>query len=468
MTTFQDLQAAQNENKLEEFIIKTISEHDTTQYAENRAYYDSKNPYLANLKIRVELADSAPIDLTPKNKIYSSFAEIIIDHIVSRLWDNPVKLDSDTIKTSLGEYFNEDVHEYARHAAIDGVSWVFYNNGAPQMFTASEFIPLADERNGDVLSGIRYWQIADDKPQTVQLYEMDGVTEWQEKDGKLIPVDERGEVVSVAMKRAYRINRPIGGSAYTLTTPETPGENYNAFPVVPYYINPKRKSELTESVKSKINFYDEKSTMYNDEVVEEKGFMWSVRGYGGKPKDLAEMMEIARKLRIIADRKLDDNADINVATTEAPYLSHRESLERTEAEIYRDARIMNPNVLMSGGVTTVAIRAAMMREDKKMVGVETEARRFIRRLLAVAGKTSNTISFVHKTLVNELEITQRLIQWIQSGVPVEDLIPLDPLFAEIAKELQSAIEAKGIGMSDEDLEMLERFKSMNKDEQSSG
>ncbi|MCL2856192.1 MAG: phage portal protein [Oscillospiraceae bacterium] len=441
MVTVQDLEKVRSDNKLEKFIIETISAHNVSALEKNMLYYEGKNPYLTKLKIEVELADGNVLDLTPKAKIYSAFAQIIIDHGVSRLWDNPVQLDDNIDREILGVNFDEDVHEYARMAAIHGVSWVFYNNGAPIMFPATDFIPLPDEWDGEVRAGIRFWQIDPKKPMVIQLYEMDGFIEWRKEDGKdqLTPVDAAGAPTPKATKRSYRTNKPVGGQGYVETTAETPGAEYAEFPVVPYYPNPKRTSELTGPVKSSINFYDEKNTVYSDEIIMEKGFMWSVSGYGGQAKDLTELVEKARKLRIIADRRLDGDAQIDVSTTEAPYLSHKEAMDAAEAAIFRDARIMNPNVLMSGGVTTVAIRAAMQREDKKMVGVETEARRFVRRLLKVAGVESKLIAFKHRTLVNELEIVQMLAQGV-SDLPFEYQVKLNPAIP--ADMQQGIIDAK--------------------------
>ena len=48
------------------------------------------------------------------------------------------------------------------------------------MFKATELVPLYDEYTGALMAAVRFWQIADNKPLSVEFYEIDGVSVYRE------------------------------------------------------------------------------------------------------------------------------------------------------------------------------------------------------------------------------------------------------------------------------------------------
>ena len=104
----------------------------------------------------------------------------------------------------------------------------------------------------------------------------------------------------------------------------------------------------------------------------------------------------------------------------------------------------------------MAIRAAMQREDKKMVGVESEARKFIQRLLCIAGIDYRHISFTHRTLVNELEIVQMLAQGV-GDLPFEWRVKLSPAIPqELTDDIIASYAADGVDISEKEIAELEK------------
>ena len=69
-----------------------------------------------------------------------------------------------------------------------GVSYGFWNLDHVEVFKATEFAPLFGEEDGGIHAGIRFWQIADNKPLRATLYEEDGYTEyiWREGQGEIL------------------------------------------------------------------------------------------------------------------------------------------------------------------------------------------------------------------------------------------------------------------------------------------
>jgi len=465
MVTYQEYEAALDKEK---FIIETMDDHlaSISEMLENEQYYYGENPFLNsfknNLTLRGEDGSTTNIDLSPTIKIPSGFFGIIVGHIVGRLWDNPVQIgraeeDGEiAVDEVLGDNFTSDVHQMAINAAIHGVCYAFYNHERVEMFKATEYKPFCDERNGAHRAGLRFWRVADKKPWVVQLYGMTGYTEWlrQDDETKLVHVGDF----------PYTRQIPVGGEGYVATTPITAGEPYPEYPIVPLYTNPARMSEMTAPIRAKINAYDAKETGYMDEALKMKFVMWIFKGFGGDPDKLKGTLRMLQELGIIAGGDVEDTS-IDMKPTDIPFQSHESTQARLEADIYRDARIMNPKVLTSGGVTTVAIRAAMQREDKKMVGVESEARKFIARLLDIAGVEYEHITFTHRTLVNELEIVQMLVQGLPD-LPFEWRAKLSPAIPqEVTDEIIASYEAEQIGMSEADIAAFERLNNGQGDEQ---
>jgi len=477
MVTFQDYEIALSTG-LETFIIETMDKHIASlrEMNRNEKYFLGENPFLdsfAKNSISVGLGtESTTINLSPDIKIYSGFFGIIVGHIVGRLWDNPVQIglpkneeevdDEEEANKPInaeeifGQNYSHVAHQMATYSAIHGVSYGFYNNGDVEMFKATEYLPFPDERTGEHRAGLRFWRVAKDKPWVVQLYTMAGYTEWKrEHDGKTLDNEQ---------VHPYRLKVPVGGEGYEQTTPVVAGEPYPAFPIVPLYTNPQRVSELTLPIVSKINVYDAKDTGYMDEALKMKFIMWVLKGYGGDPNELIAMLSTMRKLGVVAGGDVGET-EIDAKQADIPYLSHDATLDRLEVAIYRDARIMNPTILMSGGVTTVAIKAAMQRENKKMVGVEAEARMHIQGLLEVAGVEHEHVTFTHKTLVNDMEIVQMLVQGLPD-MPFEWRAKLSPAVPqEVADSVIKSFEAEQIGMDEEDIKAFEELKKRLMDEQ---
>jgi len=456
MITFQEYESATNK---EEFLVKAMDKHiaESISMLEDEQYYYGNNPFLASFKnsltLKGEGDKTVPLDLTPTIKVPSGFFGIIVGHIVGRLWDNPVQIRDSAgkdidVEILFGEDFTSDMHQIATFSAIHGVCYAFYNKGKIESFKATEYVPFCDERTGAHMAGLRFWRIADKKPWIVQLFTTQGFTEWtREHEGKELK-DKKD------MK--YTKNVPVGGAGFVETTSATDGEPYANYPVIPLYTNPLRKSEMTPPIKARINAYDAKETGYTDEALKTKFLFWIFKGYGGDPHTLKAMLDTMRELGIIAGGDVDETS-VEAKPADIPYLSHEATLERLEGAIYEFARITNPKILLNAQVTTVAIRAASERENIKMVGVESEARKFVQRMLNVVGVDYKHISFTHRVLVNELEI----VQMISTGVndlPFEWRVKLNPAIPqELTEEIVASYEAESIGMSDEDIAAYERL-----------
>ena len=240
MKTYQDLlDCGEDEKRRTAFLLGAINDHKASgQYKTALAaqkYYDGENPTINEYeKILYDMQGKAHLDMyTANHKIASRFFGFAVDQLVNYLLGNGVTFSKGTDKKRLGRDFDQKVSLATEYAAVGGVSFGFFNLDHLEIFSVTEFVPLYDEENGALRAGVRWWQLAPDKPLRCTLYELDGYTEYAKARGRDLEI--------LREKRAYILHvteREMDGTKiYT-------GENYPAFPIVPLKNNRDCKSEL--------------------------------------------------------------------------------------------------------------------------------------------------------------------------------------------------------------------------------
>ena len=129
---------------------------------------------------------------TANHKIASSFFGFDVRQEVSYLLGNGVTFQEEATKKRLGKKFDLMMVKAARYALIAGVSFGLFNLDHVDVFKLAEFAPLYDEENGALMAGVRFWQVAEDKPLRATLYEVDGYTDYiQRKDEDMTVLEEK-------------------------------------------------------------------------------------------------------------------------------------------------------------------------------------------------------------------------------------------------------------------------------------
>ena len=380
---------------------------------ESEKYFIGENPTLSKFKAVLERDGKGNINLFAKIRVTSDIFNRLTTLKVNRLWFNPVVFDDNEIGRKLGTGFDKTAKDLATNAAVHGVAYGFWNLDHLQAFTALEYLPLIDERTGTHMAGIRFWRLSSDKPMYIQLYEIDGWTEWRRKDNILTLTEP---------KRPYKIT--VRKDA--LGEQVTDGENYPVFPVLPMYANTQHRSELTPPIKSKIDLYDAIKTTFGDTVLRTRAVYWILEGMSGNEKFLREALDAIEALGIIAPR--GDDVKAKAATVDLPYKATMEYLDDLEDSIFSDAMVANPKKITGGSVTATAINAYFHAEKMKVSDMEYQNYDFISRLLVVAGLESEKIEFKHETISSDMEITQRLNMY--SELDIETKLLKDPLFTQ--------------------------------------
>ena len=385
---------------------------------EARAYFRGDNPTIMSKVIleksvgKVEKRDEEGRKVTKMinidkpvvgARIPAGFLFRLVTQQNQFLLANGVTLADEAQKKRLGLGFDKAMEQIGEHALLDGVSWGFWNVDHLEVIEAardalSGFVALLDEETSAPMVGVQFWQINADRDMRVRLFELDGLTMYRKrKDGLEITQPKRAYSVTVTKDAAGEM---ITGAS-----------NYSALPVVPLYANAERRSELTPSIKAKIDAYDRITSDFVDNLDKANDVFWVLNNFGGTLAEMQEMIAMIRSIGIIANQSdgVGGNSTAQPHAFEVPYAARQTALQILERELYKDYMAVNMDEITGGSLTNVAIRTATANLDLKADRYEWQVFRFVQHVLALLGMQTEQITFKRQTIANETEIIQNIV-----------------------------------------------------------
>lgn len=316
---------------------------------------------------------------------------------------NGVTLKDAKAKKMLGRAFDTTLSCMGEHALVDGVVWGFWNKDHLEEIRAavdgrSGAVALVSEEDSTPRVLIQFWQLSDKKPQFVRVFTPEGVTMYRS--------DDDGQLQEHMPMQPYLITRLKDSAGVIGAT----ASGYGALPVVPLYANPEKRSELTESIKSKIDCFDRIFSGFGDNFDMADDVYWVLNNFGGNSKDILEMLHQIHELRVVANRS-DGTGGVSTAephTFEVPYAARQTALDILKRELYRDYMATDTEALTGGSLTNVAIRAATKDMNLKDDRYEWEVFAFVQGVLRLNGIETEDISFVRQPFENETETIENI------------------------------------------------------------
>lgn len=444
MITFQDYEKIKGQGKIEEFIYNTIMDFKSSdsymKMLDAKAYYEGDNTTILNRRPMIYLKDGLIEDFAKaNNRVSNNFLEYIVTQEVSTLLSNGLKTE-DTIKGALGnDRFDVHLMNSSLNALIDGVNWGYCyikdNKFKVATWRGTEFIPLFDERTGELRAGIRFYQIDNDKPIYIEFYEEDGITEYKaEKDKKTNTV----KPIMITEKRAY-LTKLLKSK---VTTEVAGAKNWSRLPIFPLYANEKRKSVFTTSFKSKNDLYDIIFSDFGNTLEDSRDIFWVLKNYQGE--DINEFYRDFKEYKAI---KVDDDGEATPHTVEVPYQARETALKLIEQAIYKEAMAFDTTTLTGSSLNTTAIKSASDSLNKKVDKFEWQVVDFVDNIVKfylefVDKDIDYQIKFIRSGLANDSEHIKNLVDLRDdlSDLTFYEQIP----FIEDAQQEIDRIAAEGI------------------------
>ena len=401
--TYNDLlEIGENERDRMEFVLDAIREHKGSDLYKTaydaELYYKHQNPTIMRFQKFVynQFGQKVPDIWSPNNKIASNWYNYFTTQAVSYLLGNGVTFKNESNKDKLGKEFDKRVQDIATHAKNGGVAFGFWNNDHVECFSINEFVPLKDEDDSLVKSGIRFWQIDDSKPLRATLYELDGYTDYIKRKNEEIEilVSKRPYVnVSVSTKAEGEIN-------FT-------GRNYPGFPIVPLY-NVNEQSDLVGN-RGTIDAYDLMVSGLINNVSDGEFIYWILKNCGGMDStDDARFIE-QLKLTRVAHADGDDGASVEAHNVNVEFEATAEALDRLTNQLYADFMALRVQDLSAGNKTATEITAAYEPINQKTDQFEYQVTEFINGILALAG-IDDEPTYTRSQMSNQTETLEMVLQ----------------------------------------------------------
>jgi SPP1 family phage portal protein len=377
--TYQDLLAVGNAQKdITEFILSAISEHKRSEEyliaVDADLYYRHRNPTIMRYQKFVydQFGKRIPDVWSANNKLASNWYNYFVVQGISYLLGNGVTFKEKSTKDRLGKDFDKKIQDAATEAKNGGVSFGFWNSDHLEVFSLREFVPLYDETTGALCAGIRFWQIDSGKPLRATLYEADGYTEY---------IKRRDEDMAVFAEKAFyrQIGRVSEAEGETILY----GENYPAFPIVPFR-NINRQSELVGN-QGTIDAYDLMASGLINNVSDGEFIYWVLKNCNAMNEDDdVRFLDQLRKTHV-AHADGDDGVGVDTHSVNVPFEASAEALDRLKDQLFRDFMGLTVDVVSAGEVTATQIEAAYEPINQKTDLFEYQVTEFILGILALAG-----------------------------------------------------------------------------------
>lgn len=457
MKTYQDLLEAKRLNNIERFILTAINEHKMSKAYRNAVIaerYDIGDTDIVSYQkfLYNTFGEKFPDKYSANNKIPSNMFGQLVTQETAYILGNGVLLEDTELYKKVGNKIDNDIYKVLRLAYLQGKSYLFVSENYNIPFELTEFVPLYDENNGQLMAGIRFYKLDTQLPLNVWLYEIDGETYYRKKynSNNLEIVTEK-----TAYKTIYRGNKADGLQAVDF-------QNYSTLPIVELKANQYSLSEIIK-VKSKIDAYDFTLSGLQNDIDENAFVYWVIKNNGGMDEeDLAQFKQSLRTSKVASA----DSDDIEHYTSDIPVEARRTMLEKLKSDIYNSMACVDMSTLSSGAVNELQINAMYSAMDNKAKETEMHLKPFIMNILSIKGYnvSEESISFEYNKLQSEQEkasVTNMKVSYImQTANEVDDITVLEAL-KKIVPEYQNLDIQKALDGKDIDEDMTEPVANQN-------
>ena len=405
MKTYQDFSAiGTDERDRMQFCLTAVEEHKTDPVTKEAAiaqqYYEGLNVTITTVDkfITDAYGQKIPDIWSPNHKIKSHLYPYFINQEVLYLLGNGISFSNEDTLEKLGKKFEKTVMELAVDALNGGAAFGFWNFDHLEGFKLTEFVPLYDEDTGRLMAGIRYWQLDNNKPLRMTLFETDGYTEYIKRKSEDITVySEKKAYVQVVSQSATG-------------TEIAPGESYPGLPIIPLY-NTNKKSAMYGN-RETIDAYDLTVSKLVNNIDNGEFIYWIIKNAPYMADEPDELQAFIQKLRTSGVVALGDGQEVDQHKVDIPFQASDTTLSLLRGQLFTDFMAFDPLSIASGAETATRIMASYEPLNEKTDLFDYCVTDFIDGILEIAG-IEDTPTYTRSMIVNKHEEAQLVIQAAQ-------------------------------------------------------
>lgn len=292
-----------------------------------------------------------------------------------------------------------------QRAAGQGVSYIYQDYlGNLTVFQSENCIPYFDEMTGDLVSLIRFWDIPTNYEMNYQNNRYQSYYTFIEtytKEG-LTVYSTRGKFHVEKPLTPYKFKRTADIFGNTIT-----GESMN-LPITIFRNNSDYKSDMTPSVRSKIDIIDTVNSGFANNIEDFSELFWVVKNASGMDSTAFEdyVANINRSKKII----VGDGDDVDTKQIEIPTEARTKFVELMKKELIFETGIIDTQAIAAGGdIRNIGIKLMTLKLRQRISDFEWEAYRaatdIINKRLQYIGKAGEfDIDFSEMLIGNDTEL----------------------------------------------------------------
>lgn len=445
IATYQDyLEQTTEENKAD-FVYSTIRKYKQSDVYKTAVdgdnYANGRNTLIEQYQkvLYTVTGKAVPDTISANYKLKTGFFKRFVRQRAAYLLSNGVRFENESTKEKFGNNFDHELYFNGYDALAQGVVYGFYNLDHVEFYTAKEFVPLFDEETGELRGGIRFWQIADARPIRAMLFDDNGVVDY---------IQRAGEKPKIIKQSAYKnVERTSDADGVSIKD----GGSYGGFPIVPWWANRAKQSELV-GIKEQIDCYDLIKSGFANDMDEANQILWILHNLGGMDDDIS-LAKFVERIKTVKAAVVDSDQQIESRTVEPPFQARQSYLLMLRKDLYEDAMALDTQEIAAGNVTATQITAAYEALSQAADDFEAQTIQFILGLLKVMG-VQDYPKFDRSQVSNAPETTQMILSaaGVLDNDTIIDKLPfLTPEEKENAKERLTAeqMNMANMGMNNE-------------------
>lgn len=401
MKTYQDLlELGEIEKDRMDFCLQAINQHLSSagviEAQENQQYYDGMNPTITQTDkfITDAFGHKVPDIWSANHKIKCQLYPFFVVQQVLFLLGNGISFSDKNTLDRLGKKFEHNVMMTAIDAQNAGVAFGFWNYDHLEHFKLTEFVPLYDEETGCLSAGIRFWQLANDKPLQVTLYELDGYTRYiKRKDAEIEVLEDKKPYVQIVTTSSTGIEIE-------------PGQAYPGFPIIPLEMHNKKSAMYGH--KESIDGYDLIASRLLNNIDNFEFAYWLIKGAPAMADDPEALNDLYQRIVKTRFAALGEGQELDEHKPEIPFEASEMALNFMRKQLFSDFMAFDPLSVAGGADTATQIRASYEPLNEKTDLFEYQVTEFIEGILSVAG-IDDVPTYTRSNIVNKQEEIQSVI-----------------------------------------------------------
>lgn len=333
---------------------------------------------------------------------YGIFHDIVSQKVNTLLHEIPYINTTQSIDEKYREQFGFALKNAGIEASICGESFIYQDNdGNFTVFDTADCIPFYDNQTGVLRLLIRFFlkqgEFSKKRSTIAEVYTEEGLKVYEKK----------GSTITLISDTPYKFIKET-----SIIMSKVKGISLSKLPIAIFKNNEDSKSDLTPSIKAKIDVIDLVQSGFINNIEDFSDVFWVIKKMPNGAMDDDDYADffanINKTKKLFVEEASPEQFNI-------PHEARSKAVEMLKQEIIEEAGILDTERLAATQLTTVAIKAASIKLEQKVSDFEWFANETARALVQTYQEYNNLkfdfeIDFTRLLITNTTEMIDNLLK----------------------------------------------------------